>query len=127
MLWARDRHTAVASVDLLALEHSEIQTDDDDDNLAQLHNYGSALLGPLSTVVYPDKGIAGTNHVLPTTDSARHSVGLSASPFLEPFTWQRVTREATPALASAMEKMTAHEDTAAHGATATMGLAAYKA
>lgn len=124
---AKDRHTAIELMDDLAPEHLEIQTEDDGGYLEQLHNYGSAFLGPWSTVAYSDKGMAGTNHVLPTAGGARHSAGLSVSRFLKPLTWQRVTRETTPALAPAVQKMSAYEGMAAHGATATLRLAAYKA
>lgn len=127
VLWAKDRDTAVELMDDLAPEHLEIQTEDDAAYLERLHNYGSAFLGPWSTVAYSDKGMAGTNHVLPTAGGARHSAGLSVSRFLKPLTWQRVSREATPSVASAVETMSAYEGMAAHGATATLRLAAYQA
>ena len=50
----------------------------------QPRNYGSIFLGAWSTVAYSDKGMAGTNHVLPTAGGARHSAGLSVSRFLKP-------------------------------------------
>jgi len=126
VLVARDHEVAAQLMDDLAPEHLEIQTEDDDAVLALLHNYGSVFLGPWSTVAYSDKGMAGTNHVLPTAGGARHSAGLSVSRFLKPLTWQRVTREATPALASAVEVMSTYEGMAAHRATATMRLASYR-
>lgn len=123
---ARDRDVAVALMDDLSPEHLEIQTEDDGGYLERLHNYGSVFLGPWSTVAYSDKGMAGTNHVLPTAGGARHSAGLSVSRFLKPLTWQRVEREATPALAPAVETISAYEGMAAHGATATIRLASYQ-
>ena len=58
--------TAVEIMDLLAPEHLEILTADPDFYLDNLHNYGSLFLGEWSTVAYADKGMSGTNHVLPT-------------------------------------------------------------
>ena len=58
--------TAVEIMDLLAPEHLEILAEDTDFYLDNLHNYGSLFLGEWSTVAYADKGMSGTNHVLPT-------------------------------------------------------------
>lgn len=118
--WARDAETAALLMDELAPEHLEIQTADDDAYLSALHNYGSVFLGPWSTVAYSDKGMAGTNHVLPTAGGARHSAGLSVSRFLKPLTYQRVSREGTEQLAPAVESISGYEGMAAHGATATL-------
>jgi sulfopropanediol 3-dehydrogenase len=122
-----DRETAIAVMDDLAPEHLELQTEDDAGYHDQLRNYGSIFLGPWSTVAYSDKGMGGTNHVLPTAGGARHSAGLSVSRFLKPLTYQRAGREATPALAEAVEEMSAYEGMSAHGATATLRLEAYRA
>lgn len=116
----RDVHEAVAVADVLGPEHLEIQTADDDFFLQNLSNYGSLFLGPWSTVAYSDKGIAGTNHVLPTGKTSRYNAGLSVSRFLKPLTYQRVAKEGTAALAPAVERISAFEGLAAHGATATL-------
>lgn len=110
---------AVEVMDDMAPEHLEIHTTDDDWYHQHLTNYGSIFLGHWSTVAYSDKGMAGTNHVLPTAGGARHSAGLSVSRFLKPLTWQRVDREATPDLAPAVETISEYEGMAAHQETAT--------
>ena len=121
---AKDRETAAALMDDLAPEHLELLTADDDWYHDNLRNYGSIFLGPWSTVAYSDKGMAGTNHVLPTAGGAKHSAGLSVSRFLKPLTYQRITRDATPALANAVQVISDSEGMAAHSATATLRLAA---
>ncbi len=119
VILAEDRETAIELMDDLAPEHLELLTSDDDYYWNRLTNYGSIFIGTWSTVAYSDKGMAGTNHVLPTAGGARHSAGLSVSRFLKPLTFQRVAREATPELAQAVieisnyEGMPAHRDTAA--------------
>lgn len=122
---ADDRETAALLMDDLAPEHLEVITADDGWYHDRLQNYGSIFLGPWSTVAYSDKGMAGTNHVLPTAGGAKHSAGLSVSRYLKPLTYQRVTREATPDLANAVQVISDSEGMAAHSATATRRLALY--
>ncbi|MEU5700009.1 histidinol dehydrogenase [Streptomyces aurantiacus] len=119
------REDAVAVMDELAPEHLEVQTTEDDWYHDTLRNYGSVFLGHWSTVAYSDKGMAGTNHTLPTAGGAKHSAGLSVSRYLKPLTYQRVTREATPLLAEAVEVISASEGMTAHQATATLRLRSY--
>lgn len=122
---AEDRETAVELMDTLAPEHLEILTEDDDYYHQNLTNYGSIFLGPWSTVAYSDKGITGTNHVLPTGTGARSSAGLSVSRFLKPLTFQRVSREATPRLAQHVENISDYEGMQAHKVTATLRIDRY--
>lgn len=119
---AQDRETAVALMDDLAPEHLEVITTDDEWYHDRLRNYGSVFLGPWSTVAYSDKGMAGTNHVLPTAGGAKHSAGLSVSRYLKPLTYQRVAKGATHLLADAVDTISASEGMSAHRATATMRL-----
>ena len=113
-----DRQSAVDVMDLLAPEHLEVLADDLDWWLGALHNYGSLFLGPWSTVVYADKGMSGTNHVLPTGRGARYTGGLSVAGFLKQLTYQRATREATATQAvptvvvSDFERLVGHRDSA---------------
>ncbi|MET3806367.1 sulfopropanediol 3-dehydrogenase [Nakamurella sp. UYEF19] len=123
--WAQDIDTAIALMDDFAPEHLELQTGNDDVYLDRLRNYGSVFIGRWSTVAYSDKGMAGTNHTLPTAGGAKHSAGLSVSRFLKPLTYQRVTRATTPQLADPVDVISSYEGMAAHRATATMRLAVY--
>lgn len=116
------RETAVALMDDLAPEHLEVITSDDAWYHENLRNYGSVFLGEWSTVAYSDKGMAGTNHTLPTAGGAKHSAGLSVSRFLKPLTFQKIEKEATPLLAPATIAISASEGMSAHEATAQMRL-----
>lgn len=115
---ADTRETAARVMDILAPEHLEILTEDLDWYLENLKNYGSLFLGEWSTVAYADKGMSGTNHVLPTARGARYTAGLSVLGFLKQLTYQRATREATRPQAelvvtiSDFEEMPAHRDSA---------------
>lgn len=119
---AEDRETAAVLMDDLAPEHLEILTGDDDFFHRRLRNYGSLFLGRWSTVAYSDKGMAGTNHVLPTAGGAKHSGGLSVARFLKPMTFQRIAKEATPDVASAVQVISDSEGMAAHSETARLRL-----
>ena len=119
---AANPDVAISLMDDLAPEHLEVHTEDDSYYHDRLRNYGSLFLGAWSTVAYSDKGMAGTNHVLPTAGGAKHSAGLSVSRFLKPLTYQRVSRDATPDLAVAVATISESEGMAAHRATATMRL-----
>ena len=122
---AESREVAAELMDDFAPEHLEIITADDAWYHDHLVNYGSIFLGAWSTVAYSDKGMAGTNHVLPTAGGARHSAGLSVSRFLKALTYQRITRAATPLLADAVATISEYEGMAAHGATATLRTARF--
>lgn len=124
---ADSRETAVELMDLLAPEHLEVLTEDDDWYHRRLSSYGSIFLGRWSTVAYSDKGMAGTNHVLPTGRGARSNAGLSVSRYLRPLTYQRATREATLSLAPHVEHIAQFEGMAAHEYTATLRLHQYHA
>ena len=120
-----NRQDAALVMDELAPEHLELQTADDQWFHDNLTNYGSLFLGHWSTVAYSDKGMAGTNHTLPTAGGAKHSAGLSVSRYLKPLTYQRVSREATPDLAVAVDVISASEGMSAHQATARLRLDTY--
>jgi sulfopropanediol 3-dehydrogenase len=122
VLLVGSREDAVTVMDELAPEHLELQTEDDAWYHDRLRNYGSLFLGNWSTVAYSDKGMAGTNHVLPTAGGAKHSAGLSVSRYLKPLTYQRISEAATPLLAEAVETISASEGMSAHEATATLRL-----
>ena len=80
-------------MDEIAPEHLEVQTKDDDWYLENLRNYGSLFMGRKSTVAYSDKGMTGTNHVLPTAGAARYTGGLSVAKFTKTLTYQRVVSD----------------------------------
>src|SRR5215218_4852089 len=120
---AGSREQAVRLSDALAPEHLEVHTREDDWYLENLRNYGSLFLGSWSTVAYSDKGMTGTNHVLPTVGAARYTGGLSVAKFLKTLTYQRVTTdEGTRRLAPPVVRFSRMEGLWAHEATASKRL-----
>ena len=110
--------TAVEIMNVLAPEHLEILATDTEFYLENMTNYGSLFLGEWSTVAYADKGMSGTNHVLPTARGARYTGGLSVTGYLKQLTYQKATRASTEAQAGPVvtiadfEGMPGHRDSA---------------
>ncbi|GFG69416.1 histidinol dehydrogenase [Mycolicibacter senuensis] len=76
-----DLNAGVAVVNAYAAEHLEIQTADAAAVASRIRSAGAIFVGPYTPVSLGDY-CAGSNHVLPTAGSARHSSGLSVQTFL---------------------------------------------
>ena len=68
-------------MDAWAAEHLEVQTRDAAAVARRVRNAGAIFVGPYAPVSLGDY-LAGSNHVLPTGGTARHSSGLSVQSFL---------------------------------------------
>jgi len=77
----RDLDQGLDVVDAWAAEHLEVITRDAAAVAARVRNAGAVFVGPYSPVSLGDY-LAGSNHVLPTGGTARHTGGLSVSSFL---------------------------------------------
>jgi sulfopropanediol 3-dehydrogenase len=108
---------AVALADDYAPEHLELQVADTEFFFRRLRNYGSLFIGEETTVAYGDKCI-GTNHILPTSRSARYTGGLWVGKFLKTVTYQRMSRQASLEIGEVTERQCAVERMLAHGLTA---------
>jgi len=78
----RNWDEAPALVDRLAPEHLAIAVEDPDALAAKIRNAGAIFLGRYTPEAVGDY-VAGPNHVLPTSRSARFSSGLSTLDFLK--------------------------------------------
>jgi histidinol dehydrogenase len=76
-----DLEAGVRVVNAYAAEHLEIQTADAARVAGRIRSAGAIFVGAYSPVSLGDY-CAGSNHVLPTAGSARHSSGLSVQTFL---------------------------------------------
>ena len=84
----QNKNEAIRIANIIAPEHLELQTADDDSWIPCLKNYGSLFIGTLSAEVLGDYS-AGINHTLPTSTSARFTGGLSVRHFLKTVTTLR--------------------------------------
>ena len=76
-----DIEAGLRVVDAYAAEHLEVQTRNSATDAARVRNAGAIFVGAYSPVPLGDYA-AGSNHVLPTSGTARHSSGLSVQTFL---------------------------------------------
>jgi histidinol dehydrogenase len=99
--------------DAWAPEHLEVQTDDAAKVASQIRNAGAIFVGPYSPVSLGDY-LAGSNHVLPTGGTARHTSGLSVYPYLKVVNVIECDRDSLAAVASRVDAIGGAEDLAAH-------------
>lgn len=77
-----DIDMAIRVADVYGAEHLEVQTASAAKDAARVRNAGAIFVGEYSPVPLGDYA-AGSNHVLPTSGTARHSSGLSTHTFLK--------------------------------------------
>ncbi len=116
---ADDPDEAIRLSDDYAPEHLEIHVEDTDFYFDRLRNYGSLFIGEETTVAYGDKSI-GTNHILPTSRSARYTGGVWVGKFLKTVTFQKMTPEASIKVGEVTARQCEVERMLAHGITATV-------
>jgi histidinol-phosphate aminotransferase len=108
-----DTAAALAVSDVWAPEHLEIQTADAASLAARVRNAGAVFVGPYAPVSLGDY-LAGSNHVLPTGGTARHTAGLSVLAFLRGIHVVDCSAAALADAAPYINALGAAEDLAAH-------------
>jgi histidinol dehydrogenase len=108
-----DEDAALAVSDAWAPEHLEIQARDAAKLAARVTYAGAIFAGPYSPVSLGDY-LAGSNHVLPTGGTARHTSGLSVFPFLRVVNVVECDRDALAATAPLIDALGGAEDLDAH-------------
>ena len=110
---AGDMDAALAVADAWAPEHLEIQAAGAGELALRVRNAGAVFVGPYAPVSLGDY-LAGSNHVLPTGGTARHSGGLSALTFLRGIHVVHCTKAALAGAAPHIDALGGAEDLAAH-------------
>ena len=108
-----DVDAALAVADVWAPEHLEIQAERASELAWRVRNAGAVFVGPYAPVSLGDY-LAGSNHVLPTGGTARHSGGLSVLTFLRGVHVVEYSAEALAAVAPHIDALGGAEDLAAH-------------
>jgi histidinol dehydrogenase len=109
-----DLDAGIKVVNAYAAEHLEIQTADAPRVAGQIRSAGAIFVGPYSPVSLGDY-CAGSNHVLPTAGSARHSSGLSVQTFLRGIHVVDYTEAALKDISGHVITLAKAEDLPAHG------------
>ena len=110
---------AVALSNELAPEHLEVCVDNPFDYLADIRHAGSVFLGRHCPEALGDY-LAGPNHTLPTSGTARFSSPLSVDDFVKKTQYTYFTREALARVADDVALFATQEGLTAHAASATV-------
>jgi histidinol dehydrogenase len=108
-----DLAAAVAVSDAWAPEHLEIQAENAAVLARQIRNAGAIFAGPYAPVSLGDY-LAGSNHVLPTGGTARHTAGLSTLSFLRGIHVVECSQDALAGVAAHIDALGGAEDLVAH-------------
>ncbi len=109
-----DLDAGIRVVNAYAAEHLEIQTADAAAVATRIRSAGAIFVGPYAPVSLGDY-CAGSNHVLPTAGSARHSSGLSVQTFLRGIHVVDYTEAALKDVSGHVIALAMAEDLPSHG------------
>ncbi len=87
-----DIEQAIVLSNKKAPEHLELLIDNIDNLKDKFTNYGSLFIGKYCAEVFGDY-CSGTNHVLPTNETAKYTGGLSVFDFIKIQTYQKISKE----------------------------------
>ncbi len=108
-----DVDQAIAVVDVIAAEHVELLCDDGSRIARQIRNAGAIFVGPYGAASIGDY-VAGPNHVLPTSRTARFASALRADDFVKHHHIVTVSPEGFALLADHVERIATCEGLDAH-------------
>jgi len=119
----RDLAEAAALVNRLAPEHLELAVAEPERLFAAIRHAGAVFLGRHCPEALGDY-VAGPNHVLPTSRSARFASGLSVFDMLKRTTWVAADADALAAIGPAAVALAEAEGLPAHARSVALRLAA---
>jgi histidinol dehydrogenase len=108
-------------IDRIAPEHLELAVDEPEEMMRQIRHAGAIFLGRYTPEAVGDY-VAGPNHVLPTSRSARFSSGLSTYDFLKRSTITACTPESLGRIGPAAATLADRESLEGHGKSVTLRL-----
>ena len=100
-------------INIIAPEHLEIDIRNSNNILKKIKNAGSIFIGKFSPEAIGDY-IAGPNHVLPTSGSAKFSSGLSVNDFLKRHSVIKITKSGIERLGPSVINLAKHENLDGH-------------
>ena len=108
----KDKATANI-VNEIAPEHLELYVKNYKNFLKDIKNAGSIFIGKYSPEAMGDY-LAGPNHVLPTSGSAKFSSGLSVNDFMKRYSLIKITKTGIERLGSSVINLAQHENLVGH-------------
>jgi histidinol dehydrogenase len=107
------RDEAIEAANLIAPEHLELLVTDPDAMMTNIRNAGAIFVGPYSPEPLGDY-IAGPNHTLPTSGTARFASALSTTDFLKKISVIRFDRDGLSRYQDAIVNIATEEGLTAH-------------
>ena len=121
IILVRDFDEATTIANRIAPEHLQIMTADPAQNFAPIRHAGAVFLGRHTPEAIGDY-VAGPNHVLPTSGTARFASGLSVYDFLKRTTWAELGAASLAALGPAAIILAEAEGLGAHARSVAIRL-----
>ena len=112
-IFAKNKKKIPEIVNTIAPEHLELCTSINNKIIKEIKNAGSIFIGKFSPEAIGDY-IAGPNHVLPTSGSARFSSGLSVNDFLKRHSLIKITKTGIERLGPSVINLAKHENLDGH-------------
>jgi histidinol dehydrogenase len=100
-------------INIISPEHLELHTNFNNKIIKNVKNAGSIFIGKFSPEAIGDY-LAGPNHVLPTSGSARFSSGLSVNDFLKRHSCIKITKTGIERLGASVINLAKHENLVGH-------------
>ncbi len=110
---ANNKKSISEIINIIAPEHLELCTTINNKIIKKIKNVGSIFVGKFSPEAIGDY-IAGPNHVLPTSGSARFSSGLSVNDFLKRHSLIKITKTGIERLGPSVINLAEHENLDGH-------------
>jgi len=110
---ANRKKNIIEVINTIAPEHLELFTNYNNKIIKGIKNAGSIFIGKFSPEAIGDY-VAGPNHVLPTSGSARFSSGLSVNDFLKRHSVIKITKTGIERLSSSVINLAKHENLDGH-------------
>ena len=112
-IYVKNKKKLIETINLIAPEHLEILIKKPNEIVKKITNAGSIFIGDYSPEAMGDY-IAGTNHVLPTSGSAKFSSGLSVNDFLKRHSLIKITKSGIERLGTSVINLANYENLEGH-------------
>tara|TARA_Y100000816_G_scaffold290334_1_gene278758 strand:+ start:851 stop:2149 length:1299 start_codon:yes stop_codon:yes gene_type:complete len=112
-IFTKSRKKIYEIINIIAPEHLELHTSFNNEIIKNVKNAGSIFIGKYSPEALGDY-IAGPNHVLPTSGSARFSSGLSVNDFLKRHSLIKISKTGIERLGSSVINLAKYENLDGH-------------
>ena len=112
-IYTESKKKIIEIINTIAPEHLELQMKDNKEILKKVKNAGSIFIGRFSAEAMGDY-IAGPNHVLPTSGTAKFSSGLSVNDFLKRHSLIKISKRGIERLGLSVINLATHENLEGH-------------